>query len=41
MTAMLEQMKEVEIVQPVVTIKSRMKETNIAELEALADAVLK
>ena len=41
MTAMLEQMKEVEIVQPVVTIKSRMKEANIAELEALADAILK
>lgn len=41
MAAMLEQMKEVEIVQPVVTIKSRMKETNIAELEALADAILK
>ena len=34
MTAMLEQMKEVEIVQPVVTIKSRMKEANIAEVEA-------
>ncbi len=41
MAAMLEQMKEVEIVQPVVTIKSRMKEANIAELEALADAILK
>ena len=40
MAAMLEQMKEVEIVQPVVTIKSRMKEANIAELEALADAIL-
>ncbi len=41
MTAMLEQMKEVEIVQPLVTIKSRMKEANVAELEALADAILK
>jgi flavorubredoxin len=41
MAAMLEQMREVEIVQPVVTIKSRMKEANIAELEALADAILK
>ena len=41
MAAMLEQMKEVESVQPVVTIKSRMKEANIAELEALADAILK
>ncbi|MBP5134635.1 MAG: FprA family A-type flavoprotein [Paludibacteraceae bacterium] len=41
MAAMLEQMKEVEIIQPVVTIKSRMKEANIAELEALADAIMK
>lgn len=41
MAAILEQMKEVEVVQPIVTIKSRMKEANIAELEALADAILK
>lgn len=40
MTAMLEQMKEIEIVQPVVTIRSRMKQTDIPALEALAEAML-
>ena len=40
MTSMLEQMKEVEIVQPVVTIHSRMKQTDIPAMEELADAIL-
>ena len=40
MTSMLEQMKEVEIVQPVVTIHSRMKQTDIPTMEELADAIL-
>ena len=40
MTTMLEQMKEIEIVQPVVTIHSRMKQTDLPTMEALADAML-
>ena len=40
MTTMLEQMKEIEIVQPVVTIRSRMKQTDLPTMEALADAML-
>ena len=41
MRGMLEQMKEIEIVEPVVTILSRMKQSDIPHLEALADALLK
>ena len=41
MTGMLEQMKDVEIVEPMVTILSRMKQSDRAALEALADAILK
>ena len=37
---MLEQMKDVEIVEPMVTILSRMKQSDRAALEALADALL-
>lgn len=40
MVGMLEQMKEIELVQPMVTIRSRMKQTDIPSLEALADAIL-
>ena len=40
MTSMLEQMKEIEIVQPIVTIRSRMKQTDLPAMEALADAML-
>ena len=36
MKDLLQEMKDVEIVQPVVTIKSRMKKENLAELEELA-----
>ena len=41
MRAMLEEMKNIEIVDTIVTIKSRMKKTDIASLEQLADAILK
>ena len=37
MRAMLDEMKDIEIVEPVVTIKSRMKEADVAAMEALAD----
>ena len=40
MRSMLETMKDVEIVEPVVTIRSRMKQTDIPLLENLADALL-
>ena len=41
MRSMLETMKDVEIVEPVVTIRSRMKQADIPALEALADALVK
>ena len=40
MRSMLETMKDVEIVEPVVTIRSRMKQEDIPALEVLADALL-
>ena len=40
MRSMLETMKDVEIVEPVVTIRSRMKQADIPALEALAEALL-
>ncbi len=40
MKAMLETMKNISIVEPVVTIKSTLKEENMADLEALADAIV-
>ena len=40
MKEMLSQMKEVEVREPVVTIRSRMKESDIPALERLADAIL-
>ena len=40
MRSMLETMKDVEIVEPVVTIRSRMKQADIPLLENLADALL-
>ena len=40
MRSMLETMKDVEIVEPMVTIRSRMKQEDIPSLEALADAIL-
>ena len=41
MKEMLGAMKEVEIVEPAVTIRSRMKAADVPALEALADALLK
>ena len=41
MRGMLEQMKDVEIAEPMVTILSRMKQSDRVALEALADAMLK
>lgn len=40
MRAMLETMKNVSIVDPVVTIKSTLKDENMKDLEALADAMV-
>ena len=40
MKGMLEQMKDIDIVEPMVTIRSRMKSADIASFESLADAIL-
>ena len=40
MKSMLESMKEIEIVEPMVTIRSAMKQGDVPALEALADAIL-
>ena len=40
MKSMLETMKDIEIVEPMVTIRSAMKQGDIPALEALADAIL-
>ena len=40
MKGMLETMKEIEIVEPMVTIRSTMKQGDIPALESLADAIL-
>lgn len=40
MTSLIEKMKEIELVQPMVTIRSRMKQNDIPALESLADAIL-
>lgn len=40
MMALLEPMKEIEVLSPTVTIRSRMKQSDIAALERLADAVV-
>ena len=41
MKGMLEQMKDITIVEPVVTIKSSLHESDMPALEALADAMMK
>lgn len=41
MRSMLESMKQIEIVEPLVTIKSRMKESDYPALEALAGSLLR
>lgn len=40
MRTLIEPMKEITLVDPVVTIRSRMKQTDLSALEALADAIL-
>ena len=40
MRAMLEGLKQVEVVEPVVTLRGRMKDSDIPQLEALAEAIL-
>jgi flavorubredoxin len=40
MRAMLEGMKQVDIVEPVVTLRGCLKDTDIPQLEALAEALL-
>ncbi|MDE6889377.1 MAG: FprA family A-type flavoprotein [Eubacterium sp.] len=40
MKSMLETMKNISVVEPVVTIKSTLKEENMADMEALADAIV-
>lgn len=41
MKAMLETMKDITLLEPVVTIKSTLKDENMADMEALADTVYK
>ena len=41
MRAIIEQMKDIEIIEPVITIKSTMKEENIEEFKILAENLLK
>ena len=40
MKEILEQMKEIEIVEPTITIKSKMKDGDIEKLEQMANAIL-
>ncbi|MBQ8051542.1 MAG: FprA family A-type flavoprotein [Bacteroidaceae bacterium] len=40
MKEMIAQMKDCEVVEPMVTIRSRMKESDLPQLEALAEAIL-
>ena len=40
MTEMVGQMKECEIIAPLVTICSRMKDSDLPQLQALVDAVV-
>ena len=40
MRPMLEGMKQVEIVEPVVTLRGKMKDADIPALEALAEAMM-
>lgn len=40
MRSILDQMKEITLAEPIVTLRSRMKQTDIPAMEALADAIL-
>jgi hypothetical protein len=41
MRAIIDRFKDVEVVEPMVTILSRLKPSDMAALETLADAILK
>lgn len=41
MKSILETMKDIEIVEPQITIKSKMKEENVGEIEKLVDEIMK
>ena len=41
MRSMLEEMKAIEIVEPMVTIRSRMKESDLPAMQQLAEELLK
>ena len=41
MKDMLSKMKELDIIEPIVTIRSTMKQSDLPAMEALADAILK
>jgi hypothetical protein len=41
MKDMLGKMKELDIIEPIVTIRSTMKQSDLPAMEALADAILK
>ena len=41
MKAIIEQMKEIELIEPTVTIKSTMNDDNVAQFEILAENLLK
>jgi hypothetical protein len=38
---MVEKMKDMQIIDPTVTLKSTMKDENIVQMEALAEAIIK
>ena len=40
MRSILDQMKDITLAEPIVTLRSRMKQTDISAMEALADAIL-
>ena len=40
MRALLEEMKSMEILEPVVTLKSALKDDSLAQLDALRDALI-
>ena len=40
MRSILDQMKDITLAEPIVTLRSRMKQTDIPAMEALADAIL-
>jgi flavorubredoxin len=41
MKEMVDKMKDMQIIDPTVTLKSTMKDENIVQMEALAEAIIK